>query len=99
MRTDAAPGLRRGLPLEPLLPWLHRAAIAAIETDMEEDKGIRALGKRYALRFGGNPGSAARQLQRMLGGDFLTITEEVADRWCALIGLHVDVVWPEEVAA
>jgi hypothetical protein len=99
MKLSTPPKLRRGLPLDPLLPWIRRALVAAISTDLDEDQGIKALGRRYALRFGGAPGSAERQLQRMLNGTHRTISEEKADLWCQFLDIHLDVVWPEEVAA
>lgn len=99
MRLSTPPKLRRGLPLEPLLPWICRALVSARATDLEDDQGIKALGRRYSLRFGGEPSSAERQIQRMLTGEHRTISEETADKWALFLGLHLDVVWPEEVAA
>lgn len=98
MRASTPPKLRRDLSLEPLLPWIRRAAYA-VASDQDGDQGIKELARRYSMRFGGQSGSVERQMQRMLNGTFLTIAEDRADEWCLFLGLHLDVVWPGEVAA
>jgi hypothetical protein len=98
MRPSTPPSLRRHLPLDALLPWIRRAA-HAVASDQDGDQGIKELARRFSMRFGGQSGSVERQMQRMLNGDFLTIAEDRADQWCLFLGLHLDVVWPEDRAA
>lgn len=81
---------RRLLPLPPLLEEIRRCAPGTT--------GRRELARWYAARFGEKPASVERQLMRMLH-TWRWIGEEKADRWCTLLGLHLDMLWPPEVEA
>jgi hypothetical protein len=91
----------RYLPIEPLRN--------AIRLRLGEHSEYRILGasnansaayklsREFADRFGGDPYTVRRQLERMLNVN-ATVHEDQADRWCAVLGLHIDMLWdPYEV--
>ena len=89
----------RYLPIEPL-----RNAIRLRLAEFSEYRILGAsnsnsaayhLCRQFADRFGGDPYTARRQLERMLNTN-ATIHEEQADRWCAVLGLHIDLLWDSE---
>jgi hypothetical protein len=104
MRTRAArkrqatsdPAPMRSLPIAPL-----REAIRLRLAEHSEYRRLGAtntnsaaykLSREFADRFGGDPYTARRQLERMLSLS-VTVREEQADRWCSLLGLHLDLLW------
>ena len=89
----------RYLPIEPL-----RRAILLKLAEYSEYRIIGKsaansaqydLSRRFADRHGGDPYIARRQLERLLNEN-KWVHEDMADRWCAVLGLHIDLLWDTE---
>lgn len=85
------------VPTEPLRKQLRLAGLAVAAPTTQPgyiDYGFRELARKYHRRFPGVSWETPnRQIFRIMNQS--TVTLEVADRWCVVLGLHPVLLWPE----
>ena len=95
--TDTPDPVMRYLPAAPLREAMRLALGNYTEyPTLNVETGIHDLAQRYADRFGGKRNTAERSIYRIMHMSG-TVYEDTADRWCSVLGLHLDLLWdPDE---
>ena len=84
------------VPAAPLVPILLAAALQ-LRSATEHDRGLRALSRQYAKRYGTSWVAAEKQLGEIVTGRRQRVNEATADQWLVLEGADLNTVYPELV--
>jgi len=86
----------RYLPVEPLRNAIRLKLDEFSEYHIlgasSDSNGRMELARNFSDRFGGDEKTARRQIERILHTT-QAVHEEQADRWCTVLGLHLDLLW------